>query len=139
MFKLINSNIKDNKGFTAVDVSISIILVILFISVIGMLLYNIYISSSTSLRSAYALGYAIDIIETIDNTEYEQLDEQYAESIISNLEIPESYTTEIQVQQYNQLPGNEDKLDLIKIVDLKLTYKVGDNDQVLQISRLKVK
>jgi len=139
LFKINKTYIKNQKGFTAVDVSIALILIMLFVSVIGMLIYNIYISSSASLRGAYALGYAIDIMEKIENTNYDELDQTLATTIVNDLNIPSSYKTSIQIQKYNELAGNESKLDLVKIINLDITYKVGNNEEVLDISRLKLK
>jgi len=131
--------VKNEKGFTGTDVTIALVVVIFFISVIGMLIYNIYISSSASLRGAYALGYAIDIMEKIENTNYDELDQTLATTIVNDLNIPSSYKTSIQIQKYNELAGNESKLDLVKIINLDITYKVGNNEEVLDISRLKLK
>lgn len=53
------------KGFTTVDISIAMIVVSMFVTIMGSVLYNVYLSSTEAKRTATALNYAVDIFEAI--------------------------------------------------------------------------
>lgn len=53
------------KGFTTVDISIAMIVVSMFVTIMASVLYNVYLSSTEAKRTAVALNYAVDIFETV--------------------------------------------------------------------------
>lgn len=132
--------IKCNKGFTSQDVVISIIIIVIFVSIITTLFYNFYISTSAKNRNAIALNCIIDVIEQAKMLNYDELDqtkiEELLETLTSNKTIPNGYEVNVELQKYNELEGNTDKKDLIKILKVKVQYLVGQKTEKIEISTL---
>lgn len=138
--KKITTKIRQNKGFTSQDVVISIIIIVIFVSIITTLFYNFYISTSAKNRNAIALNCIIDVIEQAKMLNYDELDEtkieELLETLTSNKTIPNGYEVNVELQKYNELEGNTDKKDLIKILKVKVQYLVGQKTEKIEISTL---
>ena len=136
----IATKIKQNKGFTTQDIVISIIIIVIFVSIITTLFYNFYLSTSAKNRNAIALNCIIDLIEEAKMLKYDELDQTKIEEILgtlkSNKTIPNGYEVTVQLQKYNELEGNTDKKDLIKILKVKVQYLVGQKTEKIEISTL---
>lgn len=134
------TKIKQNKGFTSQDVVISIIIIVIFVSIITTLFYNFYISTSAKNRNAIALNCIIDVIEQAKMLNYDELDQtkigELLETLTSNKTIPNGYEVNVELQKYNELEGNTDKKDLIKILKVKVQYLVGQKTEKIEISTL---
>lgn len=74
--------IKDQKGMTGVDITISILIIAIFTSIVMTLVYNVYVTSVTQKRATVASNYLVDIFEYIDQINY---DEVTNESIIDKI------------------------------------------------------
>lgn len=132
--------IKQNKGFTTQDIVISIIIIVIFVSIITTLFYNFYLSTSAKNRNAIALNCIIDLIEEAKMLKYDELDQTKIEELLgilkSNKTIPNGYEVTVELQKYNELEGNTDKKDLIKILKVKVQYLVGQKTEKIEISTL---
>lgn len=138
--KGIAKKIKQNKGFTAQDVVISIIIIVIFVSIITTLFYNFYISTSAKNRNSIALNCIIDVIEEAKMLNYDELDQTKIEELLgslrSNKTIPNGYEVIVELQKYNELDGNTEKKDIIKILKVKVQYLVGQKTEKIEISTL---
>lgn len=136
----IATKIKQNKGFTTQDIVISIIIIVIFVSIITTLFYNFYLSTSAKNRNAIALNCIIDLIEEAKMLKYDELDQTKIEELLgtlkSNKTIPNGYEVTVELQKYNELEGNTDKKDLIKILKVKVQYLVGQKTEKIEISTL---
>ena len=74
--------LKNNKGFTTIDISISIIIIILFVSIISTAYYNYYISITRKNREAQAINIIIDVIENIEKMNYEDITQEEISKLI---------------------------------------------------------
>ena len=63
---------KSEKGFTAIDVSIAIILIFIFVSILAVLFFQYNNSSQELERKSQATYYAISEIEKIKNSNFEE-------------------------------------------------------------------
>ena len=142
-------NFRNNKGFTGVDISVSLIVIVLFVSIIATLLYNFGITSKAVNRKATATDIAILKIEEIkQSNNYDTLEQDFAG--IENLDLDENgqiiqggpYTVTISVEKYidskyMQNLTTEEKnnmKDVIKIVTVMVEYTVGNNKEGFDIS-----
>lgn len=132
--------VKENKGFTSTDIVISIIIIIIFVGLITTLFYNFYISTSAKNRNAIALNCIIDVIEQAKMLKYDELNQDKLNELLQNLAtnktIPNGYTVSANLKKYNELEGNENKKDLIKILNVKVEYLVGQKNEKIEISTL---
>ena len=148
---------KSEKGFTGADLSIAVIIIVLFIGLIMTIFYQIYLSSSRIQRSTNANNLAISILEKIEAMSYEEVKEgnvtaegEYqidngasntgtTSDVLKGIFVPKGYTVGIRITNYNQTEGNEGKEDIIKIVKLEIKYKVGRKEEKLEMQTLKEK
>jgi len=132
--------LKDNRGFTTADVSISIIIVILFTFIIAGAYYNYYISNANIGRNSRALNYAIDVIETVEQMNYNDISNESVQTKVQDMynngTISQPYQVTTQIVKYNETDGNTDKEDLIKILTVQVEYAMGDKTESFDISRL---
>lgn len=132
-------NIHSEKGFTGVDLTIAILILVLFVSIITTIFYNIYISSTSIKRSTIANGYAMYILEAIEKENYEAIytNSPAIQNIIQKEKIARGYTVTVAVEKYNETTGNTDKEDLVKTVTVTVEYKVGIKPEKVTMSKLK--
>lgn len=133
-------NLKNKKGFTAIDISISILIIIIFVSVISSAFYNYSLSNTAIGRNSMALNYVIDVIEEVEQMDYLQVTDESVKNKLQELynsgKISDSYRIATKVLSYNATPGNTNKKDLIKILTVKIEYLMGKRTQSFDISRL---
>lgn len=70
-------NLKDNKGYTGVDISVAMIIIMLFIPIIFGMTYNIKKAEAYSTRKSYATKIATEIIGMAKSIEYQNLDKGF--------------------------------------------------------------
>ena len=92
-------NIKSEKGITNIDIIISIILITLFVAIIATLMYSINSNSKAVERRSEATNYAINAIETLKASAFDDLDNLAGESDIENT----GYHQKITITDYAEL------------------------------------
>ena len=148
-------NLRKNGGFTGVDVSIAIIIILIFVPTIFGTVYNIQLSNNWVRRESEALNIATTILETAKSMEYSKvnLDDEDSEFVFklrqkynrnSSVNYNEYYFNgqeddmyKINVTVSNYYPDGttqENKKDLIKKVKAEVTYPVGKNQKTLDMS-----
>ena len=136
----IKQRIQNEKGYSAADLSIAIIILILFVSLITTVYYNYYMSVAAKNRQAAATNAVIDVMEQIEKMPYETVDTQSAQAKIQELyeqnKIAKGYTVTALVEKYNEMPANTQKEDLIKTVKVTVQYTVSDKTQTIEMSHL---
>lgn len=122
-------NLKNNKGVTGVDIAISIVILIIFVSFIAAMFYNLSKSSKELERKTTATNLAIEIIETMKITEFDLLTiRDYAEInedglyqlLGQNIEIPNGYTVNLAIKNPED---NADMGELMKTVSVEVIFK----------------
>lgn len=130
-------NIKSEKGFTMEDLAIAIIVIMVFVGIITTMMYTTYkLNIETDLTSQMA-SYAVQILEDIDKISYEEVTTDLAKTYNEKFSIPKSFHIDIQVSNYGE--GEPNVQDIIKIVDLKISYTLQGNEEQFTVTRLKIK
>ena len=124
--------IKSNKGLVGTDISISIIIAIVFIAIITMLFYQIGTANIETERQALVTNYAVDLLEQIALMPYDEfltteLNETWYEA--KGIQIPEQYHVSIEKK------SNPEKDDLLK----EVTVTVGYEEKNVTITTLKTR
>ncbi len=125
---------KSEKGFTGVDIAISVVILMTFVTVITSMFYNLAITSNRIKRKAEATNIAIRVIETMKILEFDKLTEGMTLDDINNLsnnkiEVPNGYTVTVGVD-------NSTYPDVIKIISVQVDYKIGKQDEDINIETL---
>lgn len=131
---------ENNKGFTTQEIIISIIIIIIFVSIITSGFYNYYMTIQSKNRRAIATNIIIDVIENIEIMNYEDITIDKVNDLIKSLEedgtIKKPYKVSFILQNYNELEGNEDKKDLLKILKVTVQYTANEKEEKYEITRL---
>ena len=143
-------NIRKENGVTGIDISIAIVVLFIFVSLIASLIYNYNVSVKESTRKTQALDLAIDEIEKVKKngfSKYEKLDKnstQYNDGteIENNQSIAgnEGFFKTIEITDYTDIKGNEnEQKDIVKRVTVIISYKSKGESQEIELSTLLTK
>lgn len=149
---MLKEKIKNSKGIAGADTLIAILIFALFTGIIATLSYNINLLSVYVKRSVQANNYIINFYEYVDKINVEDTiegdlvdymnqknDERIsAKAYNDTQELITPYKMKIRVQDYvpelvDDVYGNI----LVKIVSISLSYRVGDEEKVIEIQRMK--
>lgn len=129
-------NIKSQKGITGIDISIAVIIILLFMGLIATLIYNYTQNSSEVKRKSNATYIIIDVLEYAKNLNYSELNEEninnYQKNKFLNDKKYEGYLVETKVEDCSEIFG-ENSEDVFKKVTVTVKYQVKKNENKLQI------
>lgn len=142
-------NLKQNKGFTQIDIIIAVIIIVIFVSMIAALFTNLANEYKQISRKSDATSIAINVIEKIKQIDYSKIDED-ADGImtveeINNLLSEEEkideevgYLIEVEVLNYKDYEENveQDIEDILKKITVKVNYTVGKTNENVTIETL---
>lgn len=123
-------NIKSEKGITGVDISVAIIIILLFVSLTSTLVYNYAKNSKEVQRKSIATDMIIDILEYSKSSNYDDLTNEYVQNYIANNEKfqKNGYKVSTTIENYLATSGEESKK-----VTATVQYLVNKVEQKLEI------
>lgn len=142
---------KEN-GIVVSDAIIAILIVLLFVGIITSLITNIVLESAKIKLDSQHINIATEILEYIEQASYSDIEEEDVINHINNMNpdyivaartreelegIEKLYKVVVNVERYNEIPGNEDKLDLIKIIEITIESNLDGKTREMQLSRIK--
>ena len=119
------------------DLTVAVIIIITFVGIITSLMYSVKKLNIETDLTAQMTSYAVQIIEDIDKISYEEVNEELAKTYNEKFSIPKAFKIDLKVSKYGE--GMENMKDLIKIVDLKISYTFKGNEQKFTVQKLKIK
>ena len=155
--------LKSNKGFAGSDALIAVLIITLFAGIIATISYNIYLANSSIKRTSVATSYIVDIFEYVDKTYYDDVTienltnyfnnkyyykedkttvkEDAKAKVVANKDTESDvpYNITISIQKYNEIQGNENKLDLVKQINVEVSFKTGTRIQTINMERIKTR
>lgn len=149
------------KGVVGTDITVAIMVVMIFMSILGVLYFNITKVAKGIERGSEATYIATEIIEAIkskvytdvqvtngnkeitkNGTQYQYLGTSSQVNIGTSLPISAGYTCYINIQNFvpSQYESNtsEDK-DLVKIVNVQVQYKLANQVQTVELKTIILK
>ena len=128
--------IKEEKGFTGIDITVAVIIIMLFMTLIGTIFYNITASHRQLERKTEATYIAIDVMEKLKAQNYDDLivgeyNNNTIAKILKDEIIEEGYSLKVTIKNYNT--PEENSYDLVKIITVKVEYKVGKNTENVEL------
>lgn len=129
-------NIRNSKGFTGIDISIALIVIVIFVSIIANILYNFEVQSKAVERKSQATSIMIDILEYAKNTNFDDVNTEnliaYKEQKYNNLK---GYEIEIICQNDTEVLEIEtdNPTHVAKKITVNISYLVGKNTHILNI------
>lgn len=132
--KNVKLKLKDEKGFTVQDIIAASIIIFVFVGSVTMLMNAIYENNiKTKLNSKMTI-YAVEILEDIDKISYEEAQSKTAQYYIDRYSIPNGFEVSLEFQNYG-----ENLEDIIKIVNLKISYTFKGETEEFNVQKLKIK
>lgn len=134
-------NQKSSKGYVAADAVLAIGIFIILSTLVVALLFNVYNTNLSSHRLAMATNYAVEILENIKLLNYydSKLDAgNYEGRNLLGVNLEENYIAKLNIIDYNKLEGNEQKENLIKILEINIEYQDGNLTKNVKINTLKI-
>lgn len=138
-------NFRSEKGFTGIDIAVSVVIIFIFISIIAMLSYRINSTSKEIQLKSDAIYVAINEIENAKSKGLEEFEGRSVADgnsvVVENVETEkQGYYKTITVLDYTDLDGNADKTkDIVKKVTIKITYMYKAKEQSVELSTLLTK
>lgn len=136
---------KNENGFTGIDIVISVITITIFVALIANLITNINLKSTGIERKTKATSYAVQEIEKLKAQGYKEdyenkgisqedtLDEQ---DIYSNSEFT-GYHKKTTIEDYVLIQNDTTKeANLVKRVTVEISYLLVNKEQNIQISTI---
>lgn len=135
---------KSEKGMTGIDIAISIVIITIFIATIGNLIVNINLNSKNIERRNIAISYAIQEIEKIKAQGYIEIYNDKGlrqEDLIKQEDIKDKngrfsgYNKNILIKDYTLIVNDNTKMaNILKKITVKISYKIGNKEQNVEIS-----
>ena len=139
-------DIRSQKGYTGIDIAISVIVITIFISLIAVLIYIFNRSYNEVQLKSKETEIAIDEIEKVKVAgfkAYEEMDQTTKEDKEGNSLVNQSVEEEhgfyktISVEDYTDTENNEDKIsNLVKRVTVTISYMVKGQEQQVSLSTI---
>lgn len=132
---------KKERGFVAIDAALGTTILIILSGLVIVLVLNVYNTNISMHRSSMATDYTVEILENAKLLNYydtKLIEGTYEGNNILGVNLGNNYNARLVVQDYNKIEGNEDKKDLIKILELTLEYTDGNLNKNIKVSTLKI-
>ena len=126
--------LKNSKGFTGIDIVISIIAILLFTSSILALMYNV---KKENLEIEAKLLANIYLTETLENIGIAEYDDITSENTNIIPEMSDSFHITTNVTKISDEDATKE--DIIKKVNITISYKVRNKTYEESVQRLKIK
>lgn len=137
VMKIVKVNFKSEKAFTIQDLIIAILIIGIFSTLIGNLMYNSYMNKVVANLTAQMSMYSVEILEDMDKISYEEVQSKTPEQYRAQFAIPDGFDIKIEIRDY--IEGQQEDQDVIKIIKLTLSYTVEGKKQDFVVERLKIK
>ncbi len=129
-------NLRKNGGFTGIDISVALIILILSVGTITTIIYNFEVQSKAVERKSEASSMIIDILEYAKTSNFEDVNEEYLNQYKDqNYADKQGYNITIKcINDVDELKiENKSEDTIAKKVNVSVKYLVGKNEQNLEI------
>lgn len=138
-------NLHSEKGYTVVDIAISIIIITIFIALIAVIISRFNSSAKELKYKEEAMAIAIEEIEKIKENGFEaykdmdkdSTQDEEGNSFVNQPTGEEGFYKTILIEDYTDLEGNEEKIPgLVKKVTVKISYMFQGKEQAIELSTI---
>lgn len=132
--------IKSERGVTGIDITVSILVITIFVSLIGVLIYNISAQSQSIERRTEAAYQTVNLIEQMKAKTVEELDALTEEEKSGFIE-GTPYSKKIEVIDYKDMTEENQQNDeiqygIVKKVTVTVSYKDGAKTEEISLSAI---
>lgn len=128
-------NIKRNSGLTGIDMSIAVIAIIIFTTLIITLMSNNAIESVKIAKETMAMIYTTEIFENIGIEDFDEVIVENKDIFIPE-EVNKNYEVNLEIEdEFEDLEAQ----NMLKKINLTLKYEIGNKTYSCSAERLKAK
>ena len=133
--------IKNNKGYVAIDMALTIIGIIVFSGLIISLMYSNFLENTKIKKESIATIYLIELMENVGISKYEDVIQENIENLkpVDLKENLEVYETDVKIVEIKPDEEGQENLDIIKKITATISYKVGNKTYYNTLERIKIK
>ena len=132
----LNSKIKNEKGLTGVDISIAVVILFIFVSLIAFLTYSINSTSKEMELKNDATNIAIDELEYLKTKTFTELDEMTDEDKATK-EIKTGFYRTIEITDAADLEGGSNRIrNIVKQITVNVKYMFKGKEQTVTLSTI---
>lgn len=128
--------IKNSKGFTQTDIVVAVVAIIFFTTLIVALMTNVKVQSAKLKGKLLANIYLTEALENVGILQYDYVTEENKDLIFPKM--TDVFTSQLSISKLTDEDNTKDE-DVIKKVEVKITYKIGNKTYEETAQRLKVK
>lgn len=128
--------IKNSKGFTQTDIMVAVVAIIFFTTLIVALMTNVKVQSTKLKGKLLANIYLTEALENIGILQYDDVTEENKNLIFPKM--TDVFTPQLSISKLTDEDNTKDE-DVIKKVEVKITYQIGNKTYEETAQRLKVK
>lgn len=131
--------VKNEKGYTGIDIAISIVVLFIFVSMIAFLIYNFNSSAREIELKSDAVNLAVEEAENMKNLKFEQI-QNYSivngnSNYILSEEVKTGFYKTVKIEDYADL--EEDKISgIVKKITVEIKYKFKNQEQMVGLSTI---
>lgn len=133
-------NIKNQKGYTGIDIAISVVVLFIFVSIIAMLSYSINSSAKEIDLKSEATAIAVEEIENLKNKNFTQISEMEptnnGEQEPVKVDNKEGFFKTISIKDYSDLTEQKKVPGLVKQATVKISYQFKGKNQSVELSTI---
>lgn len=138
-------DIRNQKGYTGIDIAIAVIVITIFISLIAVLIYRFNSSSNEVQLKSKATEIAIDEIEKVKAAgfkAYEEMNQTTKEDKEGNslvnqpVENEQGFYKTILVKDYTDIKGEDKISNLVKRVTVTISYMEKGQEKQISLSTI---
>ena len=128
--------IKNSKGFTQTDIVVAVVAIIFFTTLIVALMTNVKVQSTKLKGKLLANIYLTEALENVGILQYDYVTEENKDLIFPKM--TDVFTSQLSISKLTDEDNTKDE-DVIKKVEVKITYQIGNKTYEETAQRLKVK
>lgn len=128
--------IKNNKGFTQTDIVVAVVAIIFFTTLIVALMTNVKVQGTKLKGKLLANIYLTEALENVGILQYDYVTEENKDLIFPKM--TDVFTPQLSISKLTDEDNTKDE-DVIKKVEVKITYQIGNKTYEETAQRLKVK
>lgn len=122
---------KSEKGYTGIDMAISVVVIFIFVSLIAILSYQMNSYSKEIELKSEATSLAIDEIEKIKNMTFGDIESKD----FPTEEIKTGFFRTVTIIDYNEI-NNDKKPGFVKQITVEIKYMFKGNEQKVELSTI---
>ena len=136
-------NLRKQNGFSGIDMSITVLIILLFIPTTFGMVYNLGEYKSRLNRLSTSVNLAVEIIEEAKAITYSSIDldevEEYmqrkynSDSVIKN---NVAYKIDITYENPSEYKKEDASTHIVKKIKVKITYPIGKETKDIEISKI---